>query len=1136
MSGVTHRAEHALTVLEASEITLNLSQTEAELAAGETLLLTAETVPEGLRVTWASTNAEVLSVQDGLVQALQSGEASIVATVEGTDISASCAVRVSPRLVISGATFDENGSTTLFSNRSLTLTATLEGGQGGEVVSWTYAPVDGVSIQPSEDGQSLAIQAEVDARGRMLAADGVEVALTVQAGEQTLTRTVVVRQWVRGIHVTSAPAYDPLEIDAFGTRTLVLYLETGADNAAACQLVATAQPAGSNAVSWQSTEASVASVDENGLVTALTPGFTFVVATSAVNPGAYCLVAVRVEERAPQVELENPQRQIGLYGDEPVVFNYNASVYPQDLELIWKSSDESVATVDQQGNVSCLAPGFARIFVYSTETGLEEPLATGDVEVVRHVGEIRLHTDPFPGMNEAGLTLAVDQTISLDVTVLPEAATERGYRIVSADSSMLQISGNQITGLRTGQTTITIASTDVREDGQTPSVTRTLPITVVPRGQGVTSLNLSYSSVTCAANQMGFILASVSSSAADKTVRWYIEDPDVMGILSTTSTRVDLQATSKSGSTTLYAISSSGIVRSCTIIVQPQKATALRLINPINGLECTSFGATLYVGETFTVDTVLYPADISLEEDRAVEWRSENNAVAMVGNSGQVYAVGAGSTNLYVRTNTNQICRVSVTVLNPSVQARIDVDGPIQAYLGGSMDLEYTLYFNGATDEDPTLYELEPLLGESYDNIHYAPSPIASQYDFVSVDYSLFSIPAGNVGVYWASANSSIVSIDQNGRITPVSAGQTQIGLRPRSSSAFTSIVDITVQVPPALELAVYDADGLPVDALTLTYGGGVDASRQLTAEITGGEGEFDVVWTSDNKRVATVDDTGLVTATGIGTTTIYASIGGALAQPVEVTVARRDGTSNITYRALIVASFQTPGQAGYLNFGKNSTDMVYNTVSSSNVDGGRYIITYTNSVRSAADFESAVRAAFADSKEGDVNLIFTHSHGTVSNGEYIWQIGGTSSYVTGSQIVSYADLYAQGHTVLCIDSCGSGNSSGNNSIIQRVKAADVGRMGANSMSIITSTDAFNTSGYLATSGNVAVDFFAQGFANAIRGAGSLSMTDAIRPFRPRPTAPMPTRSFATAPVPPLASTTCKPTSLPRRIGVPLFG
>ena len=187
--------------------------------------------------------------------------------------------------------------------------------------------------------------------------------------------------------------------------------------------------------------------------------------------------------------------------------------------------------------------------------------------------------------------------------------------------------------------------------------------------------------------------------------------------------------------------------------------------------------------------------------------------------------------------------------------------------------------------------------------------------------------------------------------------------------------------MPPALELAVYDADGLPVDALTLTYGGGVDASRQLTAEITGGEGEFDVVWTSDNKRVATVDDTGLVTATGIGTTTIYASIGGALAQPVEVTVARRDGTSNITYRALIVASFQTPGQAGYLNFGKNSTDMVYNTISSSNVDGGRYIITYTNSVRSAADFESAVRAAFADSKEGDVNLIFTRSHGTVSNG-----------------------------------------------------------------------------------------------------------------------------------------------------------
>ena len=1091
-NGVVHRAEHALTVLDPAEVSVQLSQTEAALIVGETLTLTAQTAPEGLAIVWSSSDENVLVVENGVIEARQNGVATVVAAVEGTDVRASCEVRVGAHWVVTGAEFDENGVATLFSNAALTLAAQLKGAPEGTAVSWEYTPVEGVSIQPSEDGASIAIQAEVDARGRMLCADGQEIALTARAGEETFACTVRLRQWVRGVHVYSAPEYDPLEVDAFGTRTLVLYLEE--DGAAACQLLASAQPAGSSAVVWQSTNAPVATVDENGMVTALTPGLTFIIATSSVNPAAYCMVAVRVEERAPQVILEQPNRQVGLYGEEATVFRYNASVYPQDLELVWKSSDESVATVDSQGNVTCLAPGFARIFVYSTQTGLEAPLATGDVEVVRHVGEIRLHTDPFPGMNEAGLTLAVDQTVSLGVTVLPEAAVERGYSIVSADSDMLKIEGNQITGLRAGETTITIASTDLREDGRTPSVTRTLPITVVPAGQGVTAFNLNLYAITCAANQAGFVLADVSPYAADKSVRWYIEDPEIMEILSASDTRVDVQATAKSGATTLYAISSSGIVRSCAITVLPQTATALRLINPINGMECTSFNAMLYVGETFKIETVLYPEYISLEQDRVVEWRSDNNNVALIGNEGQVYAVGAGTTNLYARTNTNCICRVSITVLNPTIEARIDVDADktLQTYLGGSLALDYTLYLNGATDEDPTLYELEPSLGDAYNNIHYAPSPLAEMYDFISLDYNLLSILMGRMSVYWASANPAIVQIDQYGRITAVGVGQTQIGVQPQGVGYYTCLVNVSVEVPPSLELTVCEG-GLPTDELTLIYGGGADASRQLTAEVSGAEGEFPIFWSSEDKNVATVDATGLVTATGIGTTTVYASVGGAITQPVQVTVTRRDGTSDITYRALVIASYQTPNQKGYMNFGWNSAMLVYNTIASTNVAGSRYVLTYTNAIYSVADFEAAVRSAFAGSKEGDVNIIFTHSHGSVDNNEYIWGISGTDARVTGSQIVDYADRYAQGHTILCIDSCSSGNSSGNNSIIQRVKAADVGRMGANSMSIITSTDAINTSGYLIASENVAYDFFAQGFANAVRGSGEMTMAEAIR-------------------------------------------
>lgn len=198
----------------------------------------------------------------------------------------------------------------------------------------------------------------------------------------------------------------------------------------------------------------------------------------------------------------------------------------------------------------------------------------------------------------------------------------------------------------------------------------------------------------------------------------------------------------------------------------------------------------------------------------------------------------------------------------------------------------------------------------------------------------------------------------------------------------------------------------------------------------------------------------------------------------------RQDGTSGVTYRALLLSRFQTPGNSGYLSFVRNSCDLLRNALSGSNIDGSRYIITHNATVTSVAQVEAAIRNAFADSKEGDVNILITLSHGVLANGEYRWSLESRGRYVTGTQFALYLYRYAKGHTLWNAISCNSGNSLTSNSLIQRVRSVDAMLTGDQSLSVITSTDARSVSGYLNTVDTIAVEFFSQGFYNAVRAGG----------------------------------------------------
>ena len=252
-----------------TEVTLD--KTELTLTEGETETLTATVRPDNAnnrKVTWSSDKTEVATVDGaGRVTAVKAGEAVVTVTTEDGGRTATCAVTVKAKTVsVTEVTLDR-AELTLTEGETETLTATVKPDNAdNRKVTW------------SSDKTEIAT---VDGAGKVTAVKAGEAVVTVTTEDGGKTATCKVTVKAKVVPVTGVDV-KPWSVTIGANGTTKLTCTVAPSNAT------------NRNVRWESDNPSVATVDSDGNVRAVSAGVAKV--SAVTEDGGFrsgCTVTVK---------------------------------------------------------------------------------------------------------------------------------------------------------------------------------------------------------------------------------------------------------------------------------------------------------------------------------------------------------------------------------------------------------------------------------------------------------------------------------------------------------------------------------------------------------------------------------------------------------------------------------------------------------------------------------------------------------------------------------------------------------------------------------------------------------------------------------------------------------------------------
>ena len=258
---------------------VSLDKTTAEITEGEAITLTATIKPESAtnkNVIWSSSNAEIATVEDGVVTAIKEGEATITAKTEDGEKTATCSVKVNAKVYPVESISLDKTSVDLTKSETATITATVKpDNASNKKVIWSSSNEEVATVK---DGVVTAIKA-----------GEATITAKTEDGEKTATCSVKVNAMdhpVESVELNKTSA--SLKVGETTTLTATVKPDNASDKT----------------VTWSSSDASVASV-ENGIVTAKKIGTATITAKAGGKTATCTISAYQPQTEEDKVAFED---------------------------------------------------------------------------------------------------------------------------------------------------------------------------------------------------------------------------------------------------------------------------------------------------------------------------------------------------------------------------------------------------------------------------------------------------------------------------------------------------------------------------------------------------------------------------------------------------------------------------------------------------------------------------------------------------------------------------------------------------------------------------------------------------------------------------------------------------------------
>ena len=214
---------------------------------------------------------------------------------------------------------------------------------------------------------------------------------------------------------------------------------------------------------WESSNKKIASVDAKGTVSGVAAGEATITCTAMLGKNAVATASceVTVYTSVKSVKAASPIKGNLLFVNLPV--QIETTIAPKDAaytKLRWTSSDESVATVDENGVVTAHQPGKVKITCETDQPNQTKALtASVQFTVKQGVEKIELDAEMLI-LWEKDTTQDAADTAEISLEVLPENAENRKVKWDTSDKNVATVKNGTVTVVKAGVCTVTATAAD----------------------------------------------------------------------------------------------------------------------------------------------------------------------------------------------------------------------------------------------------------------------------------------------------------------------------------------------------------------------------------------------------------------------------------------------------------------------------------------------------------------------------------------------------------------------------------------------------------------------------------------------------------------------------------------------------